>query len=184
MATLSVPVSSRISSFALNPNRPDLAGAMVSALLPLAFVLAVNCVALAAGINISRSHFAAPIGVPDWLTAAIWSAILPMWGIARWTLWQKGEAGRTASFWVVGLIVAATAVPLLSIPLSPFWSAAATLMLMILAVIVALRVFAASKAAFLWMAPSLLWMSVATLLGFSVAAHGWSPPFAVTQGNA
>jgi tryptophan-rich sensory protein len=184
MATLSAPAFAGSTHSVLDPNRPDLVGAMLSAVLPLAFVLSVNGLASMAGVDIARSHFAAPLGTPEWVTAMVWSAILPMWGIARWTLWQKGRAGRSASFWVLGLIGAATFVPLLSIALTPFWSAAATLLLLILAVIVAMRVFAVSKAAFLWMAPSLGWMSIATLLGFSAAAHGWSPPFAVTQGQS
>src|SRR3954463_6915210 len=75
----------------------------LSAALPMAAYFAADMLADAMGLV---PVITPPLGLPEWTVAAAMMVTLPMWGVARWLVGQRGDAGRIASRWVVALIAA------------------------------------------------------------------------------
>jgi len=169
----------------LDPNRPDALGAALSAALPVAVLIIFNGLASAAGWTAAVPQYNGVSFVPPtWLASAITIAILPMWGLARWMVWQRGEQGRAASWWVLALITWSLALPFLTSGFDLLGMTFANVISLLLAVGTGAKVFAVSKRAFLLVLPSVCWMGFTTFLGFAAIAQGWSPGFAATQQGA
>jgi tryptophan-rich sensory protein len=142
-----------------------------SALIPLVAVILGNGLIFA-----TRSEGADPafeslsLAPPPWLVAMIWIVIFPMWGLARWHAARHGRLGRRESWWVVALILWGLAYPVLTgfrtVP-----SAWANLASLVLAAVTCRRVGTVSKKAAWLIAPSILWIAFATVLGFMALAR-------------
>lgn len=169
----------------LDPNRGDALGAGLSAVLPLAALIMANGLASAAGVDaVATAREGLPFAVPHWVASVITLMILPTWGMARWLAWQSGAKGRAASHWVVALIAGGVLHQLAAPHLDLFFTIAADAALLLLALATAAHLFGASRAAFFWLLPSLGWLGLTGVVGFTVLAGGWAPPFAVTDQGA
>lgn len=161
----------------LDADRHDGLGLVLSASLPLAVFVIANGMAHLIG---TRPLFFAPFGMPSWAAVALHLGALPLFGAARWMVADKGRAGRTAGWWVVGLMAGAIAFPFLVTPLDSLALSAIAMALLILGLAAIARVAKISPRAALLMAPGLGWMGFSALMGLSFLS-GWSPPFGPTN---
>ena len=146
-------------------------GALLSAIIPLALVLAVDSVVFAAGLQGANPALAGfTLDPPAWLVALIWMVIYPMWGLARWKAARAGRTGRGASWWVVALMGFGLAYPLVS-QFRPATNAWASLAFLILALLTVGRLQMASRRAAALVLPSVVWIGFATFLGFAALAR-------------
>ena len=164
---------------ALDVDRHDVLGLVLSAALPLALFILANGLAHLAG---TRPLFFAPFGMPSWLGAGLHLGALPLFGAARWMVAGKGRVGRNAGWWVSGLMAGTLAFPFLVAPLDSLTLSALAMALLIVGLGAIARVGRTSPAAALLMAPGLCWMGFSALIGLSFAG-GWSPPFGLTNGQ-
>jgi tryptophan-rich sensory protein len=144
--------------------------AFLSALIPLLAVVFGNGLIFATGFEGGDSEFESlALAPPPWFVAAMWVVIFPMWGLARWHAARQGRRGRRESWWVVALILWALAYPLLTgFATTP--SAWANLASLVLVVVTCWRAGTVSKKAAWLIAPSILWIGFATVLGFMALA--------------
>ncbi|KFC67695.1 hypothetical protein FF80_02091 [Devosia sp. LC5] len=161
----------------LDADRHDVLGLVLSASLPLAVFIIANGMAHLIG---TRPLFFAPFDVPFWAAAALHLGALPLFGVARWMVAGKGRAGRSAGWWVVGLMAGTIAFPFLVAPLDSLALSVVAMLLLVVALAAMARVAKISPRAALLMAPGLGWMGFSALMGLSFLS-GWSPPFGPTN---
>lgn len=147
-------------------NRPTRAARWWSMGLPLLLVLVGNGLLFATGVRGGSDGFESfRLAPPGWFVGLMWVLIFPMWGLARWRVWQAGAVGRRAARWVVALMAWSLAYPALTLGFDAGLSAAANLASLALVLLTTRRVQRASAAAAVWLYPSIVWIGFATLLG-------------------
>lgn len=164
----------------LDADRHNGLGLILSATLPLAVFVIANGIAELNGL---LPLFFSPLGLPGWFGAALHLGALPLFGIARWMVAARGPAGRRAGWWLVALMAGTIAFPFVVTPLDALMLALVAFGLLVIGLGTMVRVAAVDARAALVMAPGLAWMGFSAFIGLSFAA-GWSPPFAVTNGQA
>lgn len=169
---------------ALNPNRNDAVGLALSAALPLAALVSVEAGASALGWAYSDLQHLVNPALPEGLSLLLIAVMLPLLGLARWAAWQEGRKGRVASWWVVGLIAAALAYPVMGLVLDGFLMGWLELSLVVLAGAATLRVAGVSRPGLLCMVLPLLAVAAAAIPGYIVLTGGWSPGLAITVAMA
>ena len=175
MATSATATSSILTVF--DADRHNLSGLVLSAALPLAVFVIANGVA---GLNGMVPLFFSPLGLPGWIGAVLHLSALPLFGIARWMVAGRGEAGQRAGWWIVALIAGVIAFPFMVAGLDALMLSLAAFALLTLALGATARAGAVDTKAALVMAPGLAWLGFSAFVGLSFAA-AWSPPFAVTN---
>lgn len=165
---------------ALDADRHDWLGLVLSAALPLAVFVIANGLGKLAGVT---PLFFAPFGAPGWLGASLHLMSLPLFGIARWMVVDRGREGQLAGWWVAGLIAAMIAFPFVVMPLDTLALSIVSVALVVLALGTMGRVAKVDPKAALVMAPGLVWMGVSAFVGMAFAG-GWSPPFALANGQS
>jgi tryptophan-rich sensory protein len=141
-------------------------GAWLSALIPLALVLAGNGLIFATGSQGSDPAFdALDLAPPGWAVALIWVLIYPMWGLARWYAARNGRRGKRVSWWVIALMGWGLVYPLLT-GFKTMPSAWANLASLLLASLTLWRVSTVSRKGAALLIPSVGWIAFATVLGF------------------
>jgi tryptophan-rich sensory protein len=165
---------------ALDADRPDILGLVLSATLPLAVFVIANGMA---ELNGMLPLFFAPMDLPGWVGAILHLGALPLLGIARWMVAARGSQGRRAGWWVVALMAGTIIFPFIVAPLDALMLAMIAFGLLVLSLAAIVRVAAVDARAALVMAPGLFWMGFSAFVGLSFAA-GWAPPFAVTNSQA
>lgn len=167
---------------AFDADRHNLLGMVLSAALPLAVFIIANGLA---EINGMLPLFFSPMGLPGWVGAALHLGALPLFGVARWMVAGRSEAGSNAGWWIVALMAGMIAFPFLVAPLDSLMLSILAFALLLIALGAMVRVAAVDPKAALVMAPGLVWMGLSAFVGLSFVA-AWSPPFAVTnsQGGA
>lgn len=180
MAT-SATVSRSIFSV-LDVDRHNPLGLVLSAALPLAVFVIANGIA---EFNGMLPLFFSPLGLPGWVGAILYLGALPLFGIARWMVAGRGEAGRRAGWWVVALMAGVIGFPFIVAPLDSLMLSLVALVLLVVGLGATVRVGEVDPKAALVMAPGMVWLGFSAFVGLSFAA-AWSPPFAVTnsQGGA
>ena len=178
MATIAA-VTHNFPSF-LDADRHDGIGAGLSAALPLVGLVAAYGAAEVLGI---QPVLHAPLGLPEWTGALALAISLPLWGTARWIVAEHGHEGRVAGWWIVALMIGAILAPFLLTVADPFMSTLVSMVLVLIGLAAAGRAAAVSGRATLLVLPGLAWLGLGAVLGFGVVAGGWSPPFAITQGD-
>jgi tryptophan-rich sensory protein len=173
----SLPIPERHS--VLDADRHDLLGLVLSAALPLAVFVIANGVA---ELNGMAPLFFSPFGLPGWAGGALHIGSLPLFGIARWMVAGRGEAGRSAGWWLVALIAGTIAFPFVVTPLDSLALSIVSMGLLIVGISAAARTALVSRRAALVMLPGLAWMGLSAFVGLSFVA-GWSPPFALTHSS-
>lgn len=163
----------------LDADRHDMLGLVLSAALPLAVFVIANGVAQ---LNGFLPLFFAPFGLPGWVGGALHLGSLPLFGIARWMVADRGQDGRNAGWWLVALIAGTIAFPFVVSPLDSLMLSIVSMTLLVVGISAAARTAAVSKRAALVMLPGLGWMGFSAFVGLSFVA-GWSPPFALTHGS-
>lgn len=164
----------------LDADRHDMLGLVLSAALPLAVFVIANGVA---ELNGMLPLFFSPFGLPGWLGGALHIGSLPLFGIARWMVAERGQAGRIAGWWLVALMAGTIAFPFLVMPLDSLMLSIVAMTLLLIGLSAAVRTAAVSKIAALVMLPGLAWMGLSAFVGLSFVA-GWSPPFALTHSGS
>lgn len=151
-------------------NRNDGLGFWLSVLGPLALVLIGNALIFAAGWNVGDPRQQAAITPPGWFVGLMWVIIYPMWGAARWYVWQTGLAGQRRSRWIAALIGWGLAYPIVTGLGGVGVAAIANVISLALVLIAAWQARGVTKRAFWLIAPSVLWIAFATMLGFAILA--------------
>lgn len=164
----------------LDADRHDLLGLVLSAALPLAVFVIANGVA---ELNGALPLFFSPFGLPGWLGGALHIGSLPLFGIARWMVADRGHGGRVAGWWLVALMAGTIAFPFVVMPLDSLMLSIVAMTLLLIGLSAALRTAAVSPRAALVMLPGLAWMGFSAFIGLSFVA-GWSPPFGLTNANS
>lgn len=164
----------------LDADRHDVVGLVLSAALPLAVFVIANGVA---ELNGALPLFFAPLGLPGWVGGALHIGSLPLFGIARWMVANRGHEGRVAGWWLVALMAGTIAFPFVVAPLDSLLLSIVAMALLVVGLGAVARTAAVSRKAALVMMPGLGWMGFSAFVGLSFAA-GWSPPFAVTNSQA
>jgi hypothetical protein len=172
---ISLPIPDQHSM--LDADRHDLLGLVLSAALPLAVFIIANGVAQ---LNGTLPLFFSPFGLPGWVGGALHIGSLPLFGIARWMVAERGRAGRNAGWWLVALMAGTIAFPFVVQPLDVLMLSMVAMALLLVGVSAAARTAAVSRRAALVMIPGLAWMGLSAFVGLSFVA-GWSPPFALTH---
>lgn len=153
-------------------NRNDSTGFALSTWVPLAVVLAINLLFYASGATESDPKYdAVPFNPPGWIVGVMWMVIYPMWGAARWYARQSGLAGRRRSRWVAALMIYGWIYPFATLAVDTLGSALLNAGSLALAIASAAQVRGVSKRAFVLVAPSVLWLSFATVLGFTALSY-------------
>jgi tryptophan-rich sensory protein len=106
-----------------------------------------------------------------------------MWGVARWLVGQRGVTGRSASRWLVALMVGVILLPFVLAFANPFMTSLLSMLVLLTGIIAMLRTSAVSGGAALLLAPGPVWFGLGSLIGFTTLAGGWSPPFALVDHN-
>ena len=164
----------------LDADRHDWLGLVLSAALPLAVFIIVHGIGQVTGVT---PLFFAPFGVPGWVGASLHLMSLPLFGIARWMVVDRGRDGQLAGWWVAGLIAGVIAFPFIVMPLDTLALSIVSVALVVLALGTMGRVAKVNPRAALVMAPGLVWMGVSAFVGMAFAG-GWSPPFALANGQS
>jgi tryptophan-rich sensory protein len=164
----------------LDADRHDLLGLVLSAALPLAVFVIANGIAQ---LNGTVPLFFSPLGMPGWLGAALHIGCLPLFGVARWMVADRGEHGRIAGWWLVALIAGVIAFPFLVTPLDSLLLSIAAMALLVLSLAVMVRVARVSQRAAWVMLPGLAWLGFSAFIGLTFVAS-WAPPFALTNAQA
>jgi len=162
---------------ALDVDRHDRLGFVLSAALPLAVFVIVNGIAELNGV---LPLFFAPLGLPGWAGGVLHLAALPLFGIARWMVAGRGDAGRRAGWWIVALIAGVIGFPFIVAPLDSLMLSLVAMALFVLGLGAMVRAGRIDPRAAMFMAPGLAWLGFSAFVGLSFAA-AWSPPFAVTN---
>ena len=152
-------------------NKNDKRGLAISILIALIAVLAVNAIIYAAGWSENDPAYeAVPFNPPGWLVGAIWFVLYALWGAARWYAYQTGLAGRRASYWVGLLMLWGLAYPFITAGDTGV-SVLANLISLALVLWTATKLRRISKRAFWLVAPSVLWIGLASILGFAALTY-------------
>ncbi|MHA6690760.1 tryptophan-rich sensory protein [Devosia sp. A449] len=173
-----LPIPERASL--LDVDRHDHLGLLLSVTLPLAVFVIANGIAELNGLS---PRFFAPLNLPAWVATVLHLGSLPLFGLARWMVAGRGEAGQRAGWWIVALIGGTIAFPFVVTPLDSLMLSLAAFGLLVLGLGAMVRAGAVNPKAAMVMAPGLAWMGFSALVGLSFAA-GWSPPFAVTNSHS
>lgn len=168
------------NSSVLDADRHDWLGLVLSAALPLAVFVIANGLGKLVGVP---PLFFAPFGLPAWVGASLYLMSLPLFGMARWMVVDRGREGQIAGWWVAGLIAAVIAFPFLVMPFDTLALSMVSVALVVLALGTMGRVAKVDPKAALVMAPGLVWMGVSAFVGMAFAG-GWSPPFALANGQS
>lgn len=174
---ISLPIPERHSM--LDADRHDLLGLVLSAALPLAVFVIANGVAELSGF---LPLFFSPFGLPGWVGGVLHIGCLPLFGVARWMVAERGRAGRTAGWWLVALMAGTIAFPFVVMPLNSLMLSVVAMTLLLVGLSAAARTAMVSTRAALVMLPGLAWMGLSAFVGLSFVA-GWSPPFALTHSS-
>lgn len=177
-SNVALPIPLRASL--LDVDRHDRLGLVLSATLPLAVFVIANGVAQLLGV---LPLFFSPFGLPGWVGALLYLGCLPLFGMARWMVAGRGEAGQRAGWWIVALIGGSIAFPFVVMPLDSLMLSLVTTGLLVLGLGTTVRAGAVNPKAALLLAPAMAWMGISALVGLSFAA-AWSPPFAVTNSHS
>ena len=161
----------------LDADRHNGLGLVLSATLPLAIFVIANGLSELSGMT---ALFFAPLGLPSWMGAVLHLGSLPLFGIARWLVADRGDAGRKAGWWVVGLMAALIVHPFLVMPLDALFLSILSVAILFVGMGALVRVAAVDAKAAMIMAPGMAWMGFSAFIGLSFAA-AWAPPFAVTS---
>lgn len=180
MATITAAQYSTQSKSMLDANRHDVLGLLLSAALPLAAYVVFNGFA---SLNNVVPLFFAPFGLPGWVGCALHLMALPLYGIARWLVAEKGEAGAKAGWWLVALMAGTIVFPFIVAPLDSLAVSIISMSLLIAALGAGVRTAKVSHLAGAIMLPGLAWMGLSAFVGLSFVA-GWTPPFGLTNANA
>lgn len=163
----------------LDADRHNVLGLVLSAALPLAVFVIANGMAELNGI---LPLFFAPFGLPGWTGGVLHLGALPLFGVARWMVADRGAEGKKAGWWVVALMAGMIVQPFLVMPLDSMVLTIVAFALLVLGLGAMVRVGAVDPKAALIMAPGMAWMGFSAFVGLSFAA-AWSPPFAVTNSH-
>lgn len=180
MATMTAVSYATKSQSLLDANRHDALGFLLSAALPLASYMVFYGIA---EINQVMPLFFAPFGMPGWLGAAVYLLALPLFGVARWMVADKSEAGANAGWWLVALMAGTIVFPFMVAPLDSLLLSIMSMGLLIVGLGAAIRTAKVSRLAGLVMLPGLAWLGLSAFVGLSFVA-GWTPPFGLTNANA
>lgn len=150
---------------------------------PAAVFLALNAIAVQFGLPAPASTFSDGMGLPGDVIALAWVFALVSWGFVRFSLRNCGYAGREASDWLAMLLAAAAAFPFMTLGFDFFWTSVAAFALAILALGALIRVAKVSGILAMFMLPAIAAVLVPAIVGFSVLAMGWTPPFGATQAS-
>lgn len=161
---------------ALDPDRNEVLGLALSALLPVAAVFAVAGLVAFFGLGSVARHYSDP------MMALLFVPLFPLWGAAHWFAAREGEAGRIAARWVLALMGFGLVYPFLYGTLDSFWLGWTNIAWLILIAATALRLAQVSRPALMLVLPSLAWVALAAIPGYVLLTNGWSPGFAVTVG--
>lgn len=161
-------------------DRHNALGFVLSAAMPLAVFVVANGLA---EINGMVPLFFAPFGLPGWMGGVLHLASLPLFGIARWMVVDRGAEGRRAGWWLVALMAGMIVHPFLVMPLDSLVLSILAFALLVLGLGTMVRVGAVDPKAAMVMAPGMIWAGFSAFVGLSFAA-AWSPPFAVTNSQA
>jgi hypothetical protein len=164
---------------ALDADRPNPLGLVLSAALPLAVFVIANGLA---ELNGMLPLFFSPLGLPGWAGAVLHLGALPLFGAARWMVAGRGEPGQRAGWWIVALMAGMIAFPFLVAPLDSLMLSLVAFALLVVGLGTMVRVAAVEPRAALVMMPGLVWMGISAFVGLSFVA-AWSPPFAVTNSH-
>lgn len=162
---------------AFDADRRDPLGLVLSGAMPLSVFVIANGLAEIGGV---MPLFFAPFGAPGWLGAVLHIGSLPLFGVARWMVADRGAAGRRAGWWLVGLMAGTIALPFVVMPLDSLMLSLVTTLLLLVAISTVLRVAKISTQAALVMLPGAVLMGLSAFVGLSLLA-GWSPPFGLTN---
>lgn len=154
-------------------NRNDRTGFLISTIGPAVIVILANILYAWAGFNESDPAYeAVSFNPPGWVIGLVWVIIYPMWGAARWYARQTGLAGRRRSRWIIALMAWGLLYPIATWAIeSTAFSAGANVFSLLLAFVTAWQVHGVTKRGFWLIAPSLAWLSFATLLGFAALSN-------------
>lgn len=164
---------------ALDADRHDALGMVLSAALPLAVFVIANGMA---ELNGAVPLFFAPFGLPGWVGALLHIGSLPLFGVARWLVARRGHEGQVAGWWLVALMAGTIAFPFIVAPLDSLALSIVSMSLLLVGLGTAIRTSAVSHRAGLLMMPGLAWMGLSAFVGIGLVA-GWSPPFALTNAS-
>lgn len=159
---------------ALDPDRNETFGLILSALLPLAAVFTVAGLVAFLGLGGAVRLYSDPI------SALLFVPLFPLWGAAHWFAAREGAPGRVASRWVLALIGLGLVYPFIHGMADAFWLGWANIFWLILIAATALRLAQVSRPALMLVLPSLAWVALAAIPGYVLVTNGWSPGFAVT----
>ena len=146
-------------------DKPNGLGLALSMVIPLVAVVAGNGILFAVGDVENADYAAVPWNPPGWLIGAIWCVIYPLWGAARWKTATADDPRAARSWWPVALIVWGLMYPVVTAYVGTLGSVMANGFSLGLAVVAALMVRPVSKVAFWLIAPSLVWLVIANVLG-------------------
>lgn len=164
----------------LDADRHDWLGLVLSAALPLAVFVIADGMGRLAGVS---AMFFTPFGLPTWVGISLHLLSLPLFGVARWMVVDRGREGQLAGWWIAGLIAAVIGFPFLVGTLDTLLLSLVSVALVVLALGTVARVAKVEPKAALVMAPGLVWLGVNGFVGLALAS-GWSPPFALANGQA
>lgn len=159
---------------ALDPDRNEVLGLLLSAFLPIAAVFAVAGLVAFLGLDGSVRLYSDPV------MALLFAPLFPLWGAAHWFAAREGDAGRAAARWVLALIGFGLIYPFVHGMADAFWLGWANILWLILIAATALRLAPVSRSALMLVLPSLAWVALAAIPGYVLLTNGWSPGFAVT----
>jgi tryptophan-rich sensory protein len=130
--------------------------------------IAVNAIIFGLGLNqgadsVTRLSWAPP----GWAIGAIWVALFALYGIAHWLLRQRGASGQRAAGLVCAIAVWDLAYPFLTNGFDIRIAAWLNLITVLFTMALLWRVWRDSRAAFVWLLPSLAWVCYATALTFA-----------------
>ena len=165
---------------ALDVDRHNPLGLVLSAALPLAVFVIANGIA---ELNGMLPLFFSPLGLPGWVGAVLHLGALPLFGVARWMVAGRGQAGRNAGWWIVALMAGMIGFPFLVAWLDSLMLSVVAFALLVVGLGAAVRASAVDRRAGSLMGPGLAWMGFSAFIGLSFVA-AWSPPFAVTNSQA
>jgi hypothetical protein len=180
MATITTVSYATNAKSLLDANRHDVLGLLLSAALPLAAYVVFHGFAQ---LNDVMPLFFAPFGLPGWAGCALYLMALPLFGIARWMVADKGQQGATAGWWLVALMAGTIVFPFIVAPLDSLMLSIISMALLIVGLGAGVRTARISRLAGLVMLPGLAWMGLSAFIGLSFVA-AWAPPFGLTNANA
>lgn len=152
--------------------RTDWVGAVANALVPLGVVVVANVLIFRLGAGATDpAYLSLAISPPGWLVALAWTIIFVLWGLARWTVLERGEGGREASWLVVVLFASALLYPLTTNNFDLRLSAIENASTLAFVLFVTWRLGRFSSRAALFMTPSILWVLFANFLGWAALAN-------------